>query len=152
MQDEVDAHSVVARACSGAPPHLSFLTLGSFHKIQHLSGKFWLLQSTKSVACRRADMCPLSGFCGGKRTRQPLKAYCLSSSLKGVYDPNIGHPLPQPEATMGTPQSRPLCSMLWGLTFNSLLGISLLPRNHLQSTQQSTDALLSWSNYLNFTY
>lgn len=103
MQDEVDAHSVVASACSGAPPHLSFLTLGSFHKIQHLSGKFWLLQSTKSVACRRADMCPLSGFYGGKRTRQPLKAYCLSSSLKGVYDPNIGHPLPQPEATMGTP-------------------------------------------------
>lgn len=43
------------------------------------------------------------------------QTYHLSSSLKGVNDPDTGHTLSQPEATMGASESKPLYSRLWGL-------------------------------------
>lgn len=138
MQDESDAHSV---SCSGAPPHLPSLTLGNFYKNQHLSGKRkgWLSLSTMGVSSRRVETCLLSGFWQGEWTRWPLQAYLVSAYLKGVYDPDTGHPLPQSEQLWARPKVD-LCEACCGDLINSLLGIScLLPRNHLQSTRHSID-------------
>lgn len=136
MQDESDAHPV---SCSGAPPHQPSLTLGNFYKNQHLSGngKAGCHCQPWVFFCRRVETCLLSGFWQGEWTRWPLQAYLASAYLKGLYDPDTGHPLPQSE------QLHPkvdLCEACCRDLINSLLGIScLLPRNHLQSTRHSID-------------
>lgn len=147
MQEESDAHSV---SCSGAPPHLPSLTLGNFYKNQHLSGKWkgWLSLSTLStmgVSCRRVETCH-SRFWQREWTQWPLQAYLVSAYLKGIYDPDTEHPLPQSEQLHSKVD---LCEACCGDLINSLLGIScLLPRNHLSLP----GTVLTMSNSLNSTY